>query len=143
MHSLYVAILNIKGDILKFAGDALLAFWPCSRYTASSTMDFVLQESLQIQAKCDNFESSDGDILRMKIGVSIGKTKIHYIGNKEFKTFDITGPAITDVNLAQSECPSGSVVISKTAWTICEQQQYFATAIGKAGCAQVQYSYLF
>lgn len=73
----------------------------------------------------------------MKIAVSAGKAEIHYIGNDEYKTFDITGKAIDDANQAQSDCQSGSVVVSKAAWNMCDQQQYSATIIGQAGCAQV------
>ncbi len=90
-----------------------------------------------MQVKYDNFETSNGDILRIKIGVSVGKAEIHYIGNDEYKTIDITGVAINDVNQAQSECKSGAVVVSKAAWNMCDQQRCIATRIGQTGCAQV------
>ena len=89
-----------------------------------------------MQTDYDNFESSDGDILRMKIALSVGKAQLHYIGNAEYKTFDITGEAIDDVNQAQSVCKSGTVVLSKAAWDLSNKQRCFAKVIGH-GCAQV------
>lgn len=89
-----------------------------------------------MQNDYDNFQSSDGDILRMKLGVSIGKIQIHYVGNVEYKTFDVTGEAIDDVNEAQSFAKSGTVVISKLAWDMCNKQRCFAKHVGP-GCAQV------
>ncbi len=134
---IYIAILDIGGDILKFAGDALLAFWEGSRFTASGDLARIMHQSQRMQVNYDNFESSDGDILRMKLAVSVGRVHIHYIGNKEYKTFDITGEAIDDVNQAQSECKAGDVVVSKAAWEMCDKQQCLASTVGEAGCMQV------
>lgn len=121
---------------MKFAGDAFLAFWSCSRFAASSLLSYVLQESLMMQNDFDNFQSSDGDILRMKLGLSVGRVEIHYIGNTDYKTFDVTGEAIDDVNKAQALTKSGAVVISKTAWEMCNKQRCIAKLVGP-GYAQV------
>lgn len=128
--------MEAGGDVLKFAGDALLALWSCSRFTASSTLAHVLQESLRMQTDFDNFKTSDGVILRMKLGLSVGKVEIHYIGNEAYKTFDTTGVAVDDVNKAQSLAKSGAVVISKEAWEMCNKQRCFAKLVGP-GFAQV------
>ena len=99
-------------------------------------LQFVLQESLSIQNDFDNYQTPDGVVLRMKIGLSVGKTEIHYIGNKEYKTFDITGTAINDVNKAQSFTKPGGVVISKVAWEMCSSERCIAKLVGP-GFAQV------
>lgn len=129
--------MEVGGDILKFAGDAFLAFWNCSRFTASSTLSHVLKESLMMQNDFDMFQTSDGVILRMKLGLSIGRVELHYIGNEQYKTFDITGEAVDDVNMAQSLTKSGAVVISKAAWEICNKQRCFASLVGQSGFVQV------
>ncbi len=116
--------------MLKFAGDALLAYWTCSRFAASGTVAHVLHESLLIQSDYDNFQTVDGVILRMKIGLSVGKTEIHYIGNEEFKAFAVTGEAIDDANKAQSFTKSGAVVISKACWEMCNKQKCIAKLVG-------------
>ena len=133
---LYTAILEAGGDILKFAGDALLALWSCNRFAASGTLAYVLKESLMMQNDFDNFQTSDGVTLRMKIGLSVGKVEIHYIGNVEYKTFDVTGIAVDDVNKAQSLAKSGTVIISKAAWEMSNKQNCIAKLVGP-GYAQV------
>lgn len=122
--------------LYNYIGDALLAYWPCGRLEASRTLQYVLQDSLAMQSEYDNFETPDGVILRMKIAISVGKCHIHYIGNESYKTFDITGAAIDDVNVAQSYTKPGAVVVSKTAWTICDQERYAAKGV-EEGCVQV------
>jgi len=89
-----------------------------------------------MQADYDNFVSADGDLLRVKLAVSVGKSQIHYIGNGEYKTFDITGEAITDVNEAQNNCKAGSVVLSKDAWDMCDQDTYTSQPL-EDDCVQV------
>ena len=121
---------------MKFAGDAFLALWSCSRFAASGLLSYVLQESLMMQNDFDNFKSTDGDILRMKLGLSVGRVEIHYIGNADYKTFDVTGEAVDDVNQAQSLTKSGAVVISKAAWDVCNKQRCIAKLVGP-GYAQV------
>ena len=99
-------------------------------------LSYVLQESLMMQSDFDNFQTSDGVILRMKIGLSVGKVEIHYIGNRKYKTFDVTGEAVDDVNQAQSLAKSGAVVISKAAWDMCNKQRCIAKIVGP-GCTGI------
>lgn len=129
-------ILETGGDVLKFAGDALLAFWSCSRFSISGMLDHVLLTCLNIQKEFGNFNTEDGDILRMKIGLSIGKVDLHYIGNRSLRLFDVTGQAIEDSNIAQSHTRSGGVVISKVAWECLNRLKCAAKLVGP-GYAQV------
>lgn len=89
-----------------------------------------------MQKDYDNFHTPDGVLLRMKIGLSIGRVDLHYIGNEETRTFDVTGEAIDDANTAQNLAKSGTVVISKLAWDICNKKQCSATIVGP-GYAEV------
>ena len=130
LSKLVEVILEAGGDILKFAGDALLAFWSCSRFSISGMLDHVLLTCLNIQKKFGDYSTEDGDILRMRIGLSIGKVELHYIGNKSIKLFDVTGQAIEDSNVAQSHTKSGGVVISKTAWEYVNQKKCVAKMVG-------------
>lgn len=130
------AILEAEGDILKFAGDAILAFWECSQFAATSMVHHVLQQSLMMQNDFDKYRTPDGIVLRMKIGLSVGTANVHYIGGKEFKTFDITGECVDDANTAQSVTQPGTVVLSKMAWEMCKKENCFSRIVGH-GCAMV------
>lgn len=118
-------------------GDALLAFWECNEWEASEKLHFVLQHSLTMQKEFDNYQTPDNVTLRMKISLSVGAVDIHYIGNETYKTFDVTGTAVDDVNMAQSFTKPGNVVISNYAWKICDQDKCFARLVGP-DCAQVK-----
>lgn len=74
------AIIAAEGDIVKFAGDALLAFWSCSKFEAVQTMNRVLSECLKLQSKYDKYQTVDGSTLRMKLGISVGKLDVYHIG---------------------------------------------------------------
>ena len=89
-----------------------------------------------MQTDYDNYQTPDGVTLRMKLSLSVGSVDIHYIGNETYKTFDVTGAAVDDVNTAQSFTKPGTVVISKNAWEMCNQDKCFARLVGK-DCAQV------
>lgn len=129
-------VLEAGGDVLKFAGDALLAFWSCSRFSVAGMLDHVLSSCLSIQENFDNFRTQDGEVLRMKIGLSSGKVDLHYIGNKSVRLYDVTGPAIEDSNTAQHHTKSGAVVISKMAWECISKERCVAEVVGP-GFAQV------
>ena len=89
-----------------------------------------------MQNDFDNYRTQDGALLRMKIGLGVGRTDIHFIGRKEFKTFDITGESVDDANLAQSKTRPGTVVLSNTAWEMCNKESCFSRIVGH-GCVMV------
>lgn len=133
-------ILEAGGDILKFAGDAILAFWSCSQFTAETVLNEVIQTSMNIQANFDNFKTQDDTRMRMKIGLSIGRVELHFIGNSSYRTFDVTGQAIEDANSAQIHTNPGSVVVSKLAWKMCDQLNYSGTPLMTGHVEVLQYS---
>ncbi len=91
-----------------------------------------------MQNNFDNFQTPDGVVLRMKVGLSIGKVDIHFIGDNNRRTFDVTGEAIDDANVAQNHTKSGSVVISKLAWNMLTSKDRCVATIVGPGCAQVR-----
>ena len=90
-----------------------------------------------MQTDFDNYRTADGALLRMKIGLSVGTANIHYIGRKDFKMFDITGESVDSANVAQSVTQPGTVVLSKSAWGMCNKESCFSKLVGH-GCAMVQ-----
>uniref|UniRef100_A0A1X7VFP5 Guanylate cyclase domain-containing protein n=1 Tax=Amphimedon queenslandica TaxID=400682 RepID=A0A1X7VFP5_AMPQE len=125
-------------------GDALLVHWPCSRPAADQVIQYLIKKSLIMQKKFDNFQTPDDIALRFKIALSIGKTHIHFIGNQDYRTFDITGPAVDEVTVAQSVAKPGTVVVTRVAWEMCNQKLYTAEVMehgfmlvsdAKDGCA--------
>ena len=81
------AIITAEGDVIKFAGDALLAFWSCSKFEAVQTVNHVLTKCLKMQRDYDNYQTVGGSILRMKLGISVGNLDMYHIGK-----FCVLGP---------------------------------------------------
>ena len=44
-----------NGDILKFAGDAILTLWQCEDEEFPATIDRVVTAAINIQCKMDNY----------------------------------------------------------------------------------------
>ena len=61
-------------------GDALLAFWRCDKNNQQETVTSVMETSLAIQDKYDNYQAGEGVNLKMKIAVSIGDIFIYHLG---------------------------------------------------------------
>lgn len=76
-------ILLAGGDILKFAGDAILAVW---KVTQRKYLEHAISQaakcSLTIQEKCDNQITDVGVKLRVKIAISAGKIYSTFVGNE-------------------------------------------------------------
>lgn len=73
-------ILDNGGDILKFAGDAILALWKCERADIAEAMAIATHTALDIQQKNDFKMTSLGVELRVKIAISAGKIYCTHVG---------------------------------------------------------------
>lgn len=48
-------LMCANGDILKFAGDAILTLWQCDESQFPATIDRVVTAAINIQCKMDNY----------------------------------------------------------------------------------------
>ncbi|XP_057290575.1 adenylate cyclase type 10-like isoform X2 [Hydractinia symbiolongicarpus] len=124
-------IINRKGDVLKFAGDAILATWKCSDigHNAKSLLNKVINCSIDIQANCDNFMTEVGIVLRVKLAIAVGGMCLTNVGLPPAKQFDISGSAVDDVGATEKQAIPGSVILSQLAWANCEQSLFSATPL--------------
>lgn len=121
MSALVSEIISYDGDILKFAGDAILTMWPVdSLPTMNRTIENVIQCALDIQRKHGTYTTNDGVTLKVKIGIAAGEIQILIIGNDEERTYVEVGRGIEDVNKAENMCEKGGdVVVAPGAWIHC------------------------
>lgn len=110
--SCLTVILESDGDILRFAGDAFMAVWTCDVASESMCIKTVVEAAREIQRRVENYQSREGVVLKLKIGISVGPFSIQHIGDSKCKHFVATGPAIRDVSTAQEQASSGQIVIS-------------------------------
>ena len=80
--------------------------------------------SLAVQQECDNYMTDVGVLLRVKIAIAVGKMHVTYMGVPENKQFDLSGPAVDEVNGAEKWALPGSIILSRLAWANCDQSLF-------------------
>lgn len=99
------------GDVVKFAGDALLAIWREDQqedaYLLAASCALSLQENLHHYSPLENV------FLRIRIGLGAGEAVIAFLGGMMQRwEFVITGEPVSQASLAQVAAQPGQVVVS-------------------------------
>lgn len=101
------------GDILKFAGDAILVFWeedrtdPAIAVRRAARGAFAMQEHLQ--------SSADG--LELRIGIASGAVVLmHVASSGEHREIVVAGPAMVELAALGAAMDPREVVITNRAW---------------------------
>ncbi|XP_014673338.1 PREDICTED: adenylate cyclase type 10-like [Priapulus caudatus] len=113
-------IITADGDILKFAGDAILAVWPCEPDELKGALLKVIHCCLDIQDKYGEWKTDIGVKLRVKMAIACGELCVMFLGNDEFQHYVTTGNTVNDVNKTEKFCEPGWVVLSPYAWSLCD-----------------------
>ncbi|KAM6032733.1 adenylate cyclase type 10-like isoform 4-T4 [Theristicus caerulescens] len=108
-------------DILK--GDAVLVLWRTPPQELAKTISLVLQCSQQIQKKHGSRNTRVGLKLQLKIGISAGPMSLLIVGGGRRQYFCIYGQALAEVCEAEELAQAGEVILSATAWELCEQRR--------------------
>uniref|UniRef100_A0A7M5XBN8 Guanylate cyclase domain-containing protein n=2 Tax=Clytia hemisphaerica TaxID=252671 RepID=A0A7M5XBN8_9CNID len=124
-------IIQSNGDILKFAGDAILATWKCSDigHNAKALLNKVINCSIDIQKKCHNFVTEVGIVLCVKLAIAVGPMCLTFVGLPTDKEFDLSGDAVDDVGLTEKQATPGAVILSQLAWANCDQSLFDVTPL--------------
>ncbi|KAI9991999.1 hypothetical protein PInf_017379 [Phytophthora infestans] len=115
-------VSSAGGDVFKFAGDAMLIFWPESK---EDTMDSLLRRALQcalrIQSHLHEAELAQGVVLSVKVGVGIGEATIAHLGGESDGAtarveYVAVGPALEQAFSAEHQAEAGDVICSSECW---------------------------
>eukprot|EP00794_Sanderia_malayensis_P020042 gene20042-22009_t len=119
-------IIKDGGDVLKFAGDAILASWVFSHsgHNIKTVLAKAIRCGLAIQDKCDNQLTEVGVLLRVKIAMAVGSMIITFVGEEGSKQFDLSGSAIDEVGAAEKHAKPGDVILTQLAWSNCDQDAF-------------------
>ncbi|XP_010724836.1 adenylate cyclase type 10-like isoform X2 [Meleagris gallopavo] len=71
MGDILEVVLDFGGDILKFAGDAVLVLWRAAQPHLPTAINLALQCSSEIQKKYGTHDTHMGLMLHLKIGTGI------------------------------------------------------------------------
>jgi class 3 adenylate cyclase/tetratricopeptide (TPR) repeat protein len=103
------------GDIVKFAGDALMAIWPHTSQQQLSYMCLLAcQCVVEMQKRMGNYDTGIGGFkLRLHAGISAGKVAgIHVGGTQGRLEFFIAGDPIEQLISCEAQANAGEVFIS-------------------------------
>uniref|UniRef100_A0A8C2LIM8 Adenylate cyclase type 10 n=1 Tax=Cricetulus griseus TaxID=10029 RepID=A0A8C2LIM8_CRIGR len=114
-------VLIFGGDILKFAGDALLALWKVERKQLKNIITVVIKCSLEIHGLFEAKEAEEGLDIRVKIGLAAGHITMLVFGDETRNYFLVIGQAVDDVRLAQNMAHMNDVILSPNCWQLCDR----------------------
>ncbi|HNB53558.1 MAG TPA: adenylate/guanylate cyclase domain-containing protein, partial [Anaerolineales bacterium] len=119
-------VYEYGGDIVKFAGDALLAVWPQTLHTQATLNELTAQAvqcALKAQAALLPYKNDEHLRLALRIGVGAGNVLNVHLGGKQNRwEFFLTGSGILQASEAEKRAQPGNVAISPEAWKLVETQ---------------------
>lgn len=111
------------GDIVKFAGDALLVVWPDEGRGFEHATLRAAGCALAMQAVMSDRQMAEGDRLRLRVGLGGGELSLTYVGGLRHRwEVLLTGAAISQVGGACQHAQPGEVVLTPSAWELLRAQ---------------------
>jgi hypothetical protein len=110
------------GDIIKFAGDAVLVLWPAATQKGLPWMVcLACQCARALLDHLDNY-SVEGKILRLHIGIGAGEVGGVHVGGVNGKhEFFISGQVLEQVSACEKQAQPGETFVSAIAWLLVEK----------------------
>ncbi len=113
-------IAEYGGDVVKFAGDALVALWPGEdEAEVAAQVECVAHCSLAMQERLHNYEVAEGLRLKMKLAIGAGEVLSEHLGGM-FDRWEllIAGQPLAQVGVANGRAEPGDIVVSAEAWRL-------------------------
>ena len=135
--ALITLISEHGGDIIKFAGDAVLTIWPAVEDDLATATQRAAQCALSIQSRLHNFPAAEGVQLTIRIGLGAGQVSLIQIGGI-FARWEalLIGQPIVQASRAEGSASPGQVVIAPEAWALAQDAlkvELFTPAEGQQG----------
>ena len=112
-------IVEYGGDIVKFAGDALLAVWPADGADLGTSTCRAAQCGLAAQERLHDCPVTADVRLSLRIGLSAGPLAIFHVGGVGGRRELVaTGEPLAGMNAANAQARPGEVAISADSWSL-------------------------
>src|SRR5262249_24821453 len=124
--------VNAHGaDIARFAGDAVLAYWPLeSEDGLADAVQLAAQCAREIQERMRAFESA-GERLSLRAGVGAGRIFTIALGGVRGRyECMVTGPGVIEATRAAASTKPGTVAVGAHAWSLLESSARGVTTPG-------------
>ncbi|MFL5354149.1 AAA family ATPase [Archangium sp.] len=121
------------GDVLRFAGDALVALWPVEPGgELSRAVRLAARCAQAAQALIAGSEPVDGEALRLKVGIGAGTVRLSDVGGEKGRwDFLASGEPLLEMAQAEHAAQPGDIILGPNAWCLLEGAQ--GEARGAAG----------
>ncbi len=111
-------VTGYGGDVIKFAGDALLAIWPVNEQNkARDSSTRAAQCALAIQRQLTSYSERQRYPLSLRIGLTLGQAQFYILGGEHGRwEFLMAGDPVQTVSRAEHFAQPGQVVVSDSIW---------------------------
>lgn len=111
------------GDVLTFAGDALLAFWPAEDGDLRPATQLAAQCALAIQRRMSGlYRLISSTPLSLRIGIASGEITLMRVGGMYQRwAFVVAGEPLTEIAAAEQCAQPGEVLVAPSAWALLQQ----------------------
>lgn len=118
------ALLDHGGDIVKFAGDALITVWEAKDDDSlPGTLARAAEAALAVQQAVAGYTTPDGQQLGLKIAISAGTLHGAHLGGERGRwEFVLSGAPLTSVGEAADQCDAGEVVLEAKARALLDDR---------------------
>jgi class 3 adenylate cyclase/tetratricopeptide (TPR) repeat protein len=120
-----IAVLAEQGgDVVRFAGDALLAAWYAQPgEDLAAVTGRAVRCALALQAELHDYQNGEGLSLSLKLGIGTGDFVLLHVGGVLDRwEFLVSGPAFVQAFTALEKAAPGQVVASLRAWAQVHSQ---------------------
>ena len=106
------------GEVVKFAGDALLALWPAADGDLGAATRRAALAGLRLHSALAGFTREADARLTLRIGIGAGRVSVLYVGGGPGDRWECvpTGDPLAQMAVAEHEAQEGEVVLSAQAW---------------------------
>ena len=114
-------ITRHAGDVIKFAGDAVLSIW--SSNTSGEGLETLTHRAIacaleQIE-RLHNWDTGEGGVkLQLHLGLGTGPVRGVDLGNRMRREYVVAGEPLKQLSDAEQQASSGQLVVSPQAWEL-------------------------
>ncbi|HEY6040688.1 MAG TPA: adenylate/guanylate cyclase domain-containing protein [Anaerolineae bacterium] len=116
-------IAEHDGDVVKFAGDALIALWQATEGDLATAALRAAQCALASQVRMDAVEMTDNVRMTMRVGIAAGEIFTAHVGGVLGRwELLVAGEPLIQVSAAEQLGQPGQVVVMPETWSLIRDQ---------------------
>jgi class 3 adenylate cyclase len=117
-------VMTYGGEVINFAGDALLAIWPAIDEDLKTVTLRAAQCGLSMQRMLEDYNAVENvRTLSLRVGISAGDVTTAHVGGEQGRwKFIVVGSPLAQVSLAEREAQPGQVILAPSAWGLIREE---------------------